>query len=176
MSQVAYSCIPTQQACSNCAPFYDSTCDPYSYGPPPPLCEEISTLSLSYTYSAGTCSIVLACNGGTPTFFPGGLTPAPGTVATCSESNGQCNCAPFYDASCDPGGYTGPPCEDIGSVNPSYTLSGSTCSVTLSCPGGGTPTYFPGGLVPAPGVAATCSESTGAWFLSGSGVNNMQCV
>ncbi|EGT40932.1 hypothetical protein CAEBREN_26071 [Caenorhabditis brenneri] len=119
MSQLAYSCIPTQQACSNCAPFYDSTCDPYSYGPPPPLCEEISTLSLSYTYSAGTCSIVLACNGGTPTFFPGGLTPAPGTVATCSESNGQ-----WVTLSC-PGG--GTPTYFPGGLVPSPGVA-ATCS------------------------------------------------
>ncbi|EGT51080.1 hypothetical protein CAEBREN_00025 [Caenorhabditis brenneri] len=97
---------------------------------------------------------------------------------SCIPTQQTCiNCAPFYDSTCDPGGYgPGPTCEDLASVAPSYSYSAGTCSVTLTCPGGGTPTFFPGSLTPAPGVAATCSESTGAWFLSGSGVNNMQCI
>ncbi|CAL2033486.1 unnamed protein product [Caenorhabditis brenneri] len=96
---------------------------------------------------------------------------------SCIPTQQTCiNCAPFYDETCDPLSYGPTQCEAIDDVAPSYSYSAGTCSITLTCPGGGTPTFFPGGLTPAPGVAATCSESTGTWFLSGSAVNNMQCV
>ena len=55
LSHYAYSCIPTQQTCINCAPFYDATCDPYSYSGGP-VCETIGDVAPSYSYSAGTCS------------------------------------------------------------------------------------------------------------------------
>ncbi|EGT40780.1 hypothetical protein CAEBREN_25224 [Caenorhabditis brenneri] len=81
------TCIPTQQTCSTCAPFYDTTCPgTASYG-----CATDSEASVSYSLSGSTCSSSFSCPGVTSIMYDtavGYSLPPAGTTATCSEADG----------------------------------------------------------------------------------------